>query len=447
MTRRARALESSGLVLDQAKLQVILGEGAPPLDVGRLVLPLGASGPDSVLRGQVGRVYLRRFIAAQIKSLGVISDPEIRAHAENCLALFQQLPAEAMLRSVIRPEFTSWCLRSIEASDIRDTRRTEEISSHLGNFILPLLVEHGVDFADRWIRLVPSTPTSIQLLPLAREITFGRHLPNHVQARCSQSELVLTLRPGLSHAIPLDFLRRGAMPGLADGPSVIEMTTIGDAGFTLICTRNSWYEAYLPRGSSYRASEPYWDIDETERRYLARCLLEGSELIRTSWPEAWSELSASISLVMPLRRDGLRPHNESIPAFRGMIRTSARPSFRAAQSMIHETGHNKFNSILDVYTLFRTGSQAEYLSPFVNAPRPIEGILHGIFAFLVDAHVSMRMLSHIDPKEHPSVLRYVADGSGKVRSALSQLEGSPVLTAAGAQLVEGFRRAHEDLTV
>jgi HEXXH motif-containing protein len=204
---------------------------------------------------------------------------------------------------------------------------------------------------------------------------------------------------------------------------------------------HSWYERYFPSDKESRASPIYFGIADTEFAAFSDALASGAELVHRFWPEAWSELIKRIHTIAPLEPTGLRPHNSSVSGFRGLITTSGRPTYLAAQTLVHETGHNKFSSICDLFRLFENEDGVEAYSPFVKMQRPLSAVAHGIFSFIQDIHISMRLRGHVTQIAELSLDRYIDRTGQSVTTALDNLKRTAILTERGQQLVVGFERA------
>jgi HEXXH motif-containing protein len=425
--------------LDEGRIHAFFAAAAAPPDPASLVLPQGRQGPHAELRSAVARPYLRRLLLAIVRSAGAVSDPTIATHLCAALRAIQALDDEALERLAMRPELTSWTTRANEALGFQYPGRIEEIALHLGAFVLPALIDGAVEVEQRGLLALPTAQDGLDLLALKRRVLLPGGLRDAVPVALHSGALVVDVPRGPLR-IPLDALR-GAVPD----PAVEPLTQTARGELTLV-VRHRWFDDFLPRGRRLRTSPLVEELTRAEHYELIACLDDGLDLVRTHWWEAWDELDAAMDVAMPLHSDGLRPHNESIPAFRGLVRTSARPSYLAAQTLVHETGHNKLNSILDLLPILASDETVHH-SPFVGADRPMLAILHGIFAFTVDAHVSARLLGMVEPVAGTSIERYL----GRLRDRLAEAHRTVAqhadLTVAGERLHAGFVDAFDALAI
>jgi len=167
----------------------------------------------------------------------------------------------------------------------------------------------------------------------------------------------------------------------------------------------------------------------------------GAAFVQRYWPEAWDEFRRLISVLAPLEAVGLRPHNASVHGFRGLITSSPRPSYLAAQTLLHETGHNKFSSIYDLFILFDNEEGNQAYSPFVGTDRPLSAVSHGIFAFLQDVHISLRLRGQVDQIRDLNLDRYIDKRRFAIDTAIGNLKRTVSLAERGRQLMAGFEKA------
>jgi HEXXH motif-containing protein len=152
--------------------------------------------------------------------------------------------------------------------------------------------------------------------------------------------------------------------------------------------------------------------------------------------EAWSilvdwhpgyaaELSAGLMSIVPLTREGRLVGASSAAAF-GAIALSDKPSAdELADALVHELQHSKLNAVFEVLTLHDAGDEW-FHAPWRDDPRPLNGVLHGIYAFtsVVEFWGARR---HLVPEDQAAeadfafVLRAL-----QVRLAIEELAAAPL---------------------
>lgn len=204
---------------------------------------------------------------------------------------------------------------------------------------------------------------------------------------------------------------------------------------------NEWYKEHHPCKDDPTDSIMY-SITSDDFLKWHNAIRAGLALIQKLWPEAYEEIEENIFDILPLRSKGLNPHNYSVHAYRGAICCSIRPDFMLAQSLVHETGHNKFSTITDIYTLIDTNEETTFISPFVNKPRTFIPIFHGIFSFIVDLYISKKMRGRIHEHSHGTLERYIKVILGRVEEAIEIVQTNAVLTEDGHKLFEALKKAY-----
>ena len=201
-----------------------------------------------------------------------------------------------------------------------------------------------------------------------------------------------------------------------------------------------WYREFFPTDSTGRTSPLRLGCGDGEFDAFRRQMEEGSTLLRVVWPEAWAELQDTVQEVAMLPSHGLEPHNATVQTFRGLVTTSGRPGWLAAMSLVHEAGHNKLWSILDVFRLFEDDTQV-WQSPWVDQPRPMNALFHAAFAFLQDAYLARRLDGWAAPIGGLSPKAYLEQTVSRLALVIGTIESNVRSTPHGTQLVAGLRAA------
>ncbi|GAA1736196.1 hypothetical protein GCM10009681_03410 [Luedemannella helvata] len=146
-------------------------------------------------------------------------------------------------------------------------------------------------------------------------------------------------------------------------------------------------------------------------------------------------LRLGLRAVVPLRADpaGKLQSSTALHAFGSIAATLAQPRALAVM-MVHEFQHNKLNALLDWYRLVDN----RYVEPIKVAwrddPRPVLGVLHGVYAHLAVADVWRLRARRGGPDQaeaHAQFEKYLQD----TRVASEKLAASGALTSAGAAVL------------
>ncbi|GAB2867379.1 hypothetical protein GCM10027176_81320 [Actinoallomurus bryophytorum] len=138
-------------------------------------------------------------------------------------------------------------------------------------------------------------------------------------------------------------------------------------------------DPYRLPGAETAASRPREEELEAWRSMLRRAW---RLLVRWHWTTA-EEVAAAITVLTPLTppEQGLRSAT-STETF-GAIGMSTPPDEHAlAVSLAHEAQHAKLGALADVVSLTRPDDGSLYYAPWRDDPRPVTGLLHGVYAHL-----------------------------------------------------------------
>jgi HEXXH motif-containing protein len=146
------------------------------------------------------------------------------------------------------------------------------------------------------------------------------------------------------------------------------------------------------------------------------------------------EIATALRLLVPIEPSNGTAGASSPSAFGGVRLSASESATEFAESLVHEMQHSKLNAVLDLVKLTDGDLTQGYLAPWRDDPRPLTGVLHGLYSFtcgvefwLVEAEVA---------SEHEQVRFEIAFRRTQVRRALRALDDDPHLTNAGRALVE-----------
>ena len=418
------ASEPRDLGLDMGRVRALFASSPPAPDVADLVLPGRSPMAWRDLLVLLARLYLKRLLLVATRICPLIDDEAVRASFRAVLHGLLRLPPDEIEAAVRRPEVVAWVFSAHREEQFRYGPRFERLALHLAAHLLPPLVRHGKLVPGTRLVLIGSRDDAIDLLAAGCTLRFARPLPARLTAIAATDHLVME-----AGARPLGRVEYGSLAA-DDGVCSAPLPTL--AGGPLLIARHRFYADYFP--TSTPGVSALLDLDDGELREFGARLGAGAAIVRAWWPQAWNELVAHIVQVMPVADRGLDPHNASVHAFRGLITTSARPSYLGAHSLVHEAGHNKLSTIADLVTLVEDDG-LQLSSPFVDAPRPPINLIHGIFSFLQDVELSRRLLGRVDSIGGIELDRYLALQTIRIRTAVATLRRRARLTAAGARLL------------
>jgi len=179
-----------------------------------------------------------------------------------------------------------------------------------------------------------------------------------------------------------------------------------------------------------RLSEPEW------RTW--RAALDGSgRRLHRELPAYGTVLAAGLRAVVPLQPSADRMRSSTARQAHGAVALALPAEAHAVDELlIHEFQHVKLNGLLDLYELFDATSTERLKVPWRDDPRPVEGVLHGIYAHLAVSHYwRARGAAH-----RQKYLRY----RSWVRAAADSLAATGALSKQGERFVTGIVLGTDD---
>jgi uncharacterized protein len=176
-------------------------------------------------------------------------------------------------------------------------------------------------------------------------------------------------------------------------------------------------------------------LPESAVRRYRELFDEAWRLLVRHAPARAAELSAGLSTVVPLvdlgdgyarsatARDAVGSFGLSLPATAADL----------AVTLVHEFQHSKLSGLLDIVTLYDRPAPGLHYAPWRQDPRPLGGLLQGVYAFLgvADTWRALRAA----PSLRDRAEQEYADVRAQVAAALPALSASPYLTPAGRRFV------------
>jgi hypothetical protein len=118
-------------------------------------------------------------------------------------------------------------------------------------------------------------------------------------------------------------------------------------------------------------------------------------------------------------------------AFGGVALSKKDSGAELAEVLVHELQHSKVNAVLDLVSLQDGESDRMFYAPWRSDPRPVLGVLHGIYAF-----ASVVEFWHVERQSGRAAEFAFVYRKLQVLEAVEQLRNAPELTGQGRGLVE-----------
>ena len=148
---------------------------------------------------------------------------------------------------------------------------------------------------------------------------------------------------------------------------------------------------------------------------------------------------------MPLAAAGSGPARSATAwdAFGSFGSTAPDSAADFAVTLVHEFQHSKLSALLDLMPLYDARAPGRYYAPWRMDPRPLGGLLQGVYAFIAVADTWRLLRADRDLAEQAE--QEFADIREQVSHALDGLCESSALTERGRRFTAGIRDATESL--
>ncbi|MGW4208897.1 HEXXH motif domain-containing protein [Lentzea sp. NPDC004789] len=131
----------------------------------------------------------------------------------------------------------------------------------------------------------------------------------------------------------------------------------------------------------FTAPLPACPLSDHEIAEWRKLVDEAWDLLTACLPECAVELSVCLSTVVPLGTGQQVFAASSAAAFGSIAMSSKRSAVEFAEALVHEIQHSKVNALLDLVVLCEDDDECRFYAPWLDYPRPVTGLLHGIYAF------------------------------------------------------------------
>jgi HEXXH motif-containing protein len=171
-------------------------------------------------------------------------------------------------------------------------------------------------------------------------------------------------------------------------------------------------------------------LTEDRAAGLGRSVAEAWRVLVDNVPTHAAELGAGLNVLVPLMDTGGSQH--SITHSDGFGAFAASPdldAFDLAATMVHEFQHSKLSAVLHLVGLFDRGDPTRYFSPWRRDPRPIGGLLQGVYAFVAVAELWAALRAHARVEDR--AIRQFALVRRQVERGVRELARARGLTPAG----------------
>lgn len=175
--------------------------------------------------------------------------------------------------------------------------------------------------------------------------------------------------------------------------------------------------------------------DDEADTWRAR-LLAGWRLLAEETPAVADEVAAVLRVVAPLRRSPANAVSATLgDAFGCVVMSLPDNDVHTAATLTHEVQHAKLTALTDLVRLVDIDSPARFYAPWREDPRPVLGLLHGLYAHLAIAGFWRRHREVADAAGRFEADVEYARWVSACREVADVLLGSDLLTPPGRRFV------------
>ena len=235
-----------------------------------------------------------------------------------------------------------------------------------------------------------------------------------------------------------------------------EVATIADHGFAIspvsytgngipISGRDPWLRPRLT-GTNQRSDgttffEATWDHYAVDPQFAG--LERAWHLVGSVWPEALDEIAVFVRRIVPLQTGPDAHLAFTVGSRQGAIFLGQAPPLDLAEMVLHEAAHVKLRQmqLLDSLLVDPLDEQRRVSVPWRPDPRPIPGVLEGLFVFSHIAELHCRLIAAraFDVEAVAHLVEVTRDRLEHLRFAQRELSTSE-LTPCGHEVVAALGR-------
>lgn len=424
---KPHVVTNSALPLDMTRVRSLVEQWVRPVPFGNLVLPNNIATAD--LQSSFAAYMLKRSGQVLVRASHRVTSEQARSHLETFARILSEESASVLGALLACPLYTGVVHKLKYLLDLDDIAGVHAAIRALGTCFLDVLVA-GCNRSVFRLPILPE-PDGFLQLPLT-----GYRLSLNASATCAQYNAGASIDFENAHG---QLVENSPLPMRQCGSACAPLARIGDGAPTVIIG-DAILSAYYPRDRASRANV----LDnalagDALRRYL-HTLSDAWSVLRSIDSAGADEIGRLVTLIAPVHdNQGLHPNNQSMHAFRGLVAMSARPTYMSVQVLMHESGHNKFSTLLDLCQLHDPERTAPTLySPFTRCERPVNGLLHGLFAFARDLEITRKMIGRVAEIENYPMARYYEKNLSRWKTSHTTVLRHVKLTESGQKLMEEF---------
>ncbi|MFC4855724.1 HEXXH motif domain-containing protein [Actinophytocola glycyrrhizae] len=200
-------------------------------------------------------------------------------------------------------------------------------------------------------------------------------------------------------------------------------------------TLRAWVDDHDPY-HGFAEPRPPADLTDVMLSEWHKLLDEAWDVLVHHHPAYARELTSGLRALMPIGPGGDTVGASSPAAFGGIRLSADGTATEFAEAMVHEMQHSKLNALMTMVRLGNGDNERRYLAPWRDDPRPLVGLIHGVYAFTCGVEFWLSQSSVVAENEARTIDFDMVRRRLQVRRALDTITASGLLTAPGQALVD-----------
>jgi hypothetical protein len=376
------------------------------------------------------------------------------------LQALQDLPQKMQQEIILHPCYRYWLqgmrrMRTDQGEDLRNY-----LAERFADFVWPTQCVLG-DFGGYWTSATDGRG-GLRCPPFGRVIELGTQYSNQpVRIALTDSGVTLTCQDGLIVKVPRsDFTGsvEEPLPTQEQHGYFLNISPLLIDGRVEVTNRDEWLRIRVT-GTNQRTTGTVF-FGTSDRIYpKAPCisyLEDALALISSCWDEAYSDISKFVRVIVPIDFDLAIEEDRSagkeltackgwttyraftVSSRQGAIYIGAAPPRDAAEMIMHEYAHVKLRQIQALDPLLKDplDESVRVPVPWRRDPRPIPGILEGLFVFAHVSELEIRASQQGGHVEKSNVMKRI-DG---LVHALEIIKQHGSLTEIGCKFLNGMEQ-------
>lgn len=381
-------------------------------------------------------------LGEQTREVVLYGEPDVEAFAA-MLALLG-LPMEQRRAIMLHPTFRFWLqgMRRASVAGLEPVRR--DLLARLSSFVWSL---RGLSGRRVWT----DSSGGLRCPAAGRHVELGdAYADQPVEATPEEGEVVLRCRDGLTVRVPYEDL---------DGAIEEPPPTVAEHGYSLtlsprlaqgrieVSRRDPWLRAALSGTNQRTDGVDFFAVDDAAYPRDARLEVVAAALdeIAEMWPEAHADIAEFTRVIVPVAPPpGVLPRARgadgpvnlafTVSSRQGALYLGEADVDATIEMLLHENAHIKLRQAqaIDPLLCDPLDESVRLPVPWRPDPRPIPGILEGLFVF---AHVAEFELRRRERAPHRVPRDRLAARLGDLRYAADCLTRNAAVTAEGTSFL------------